>query len=143
MCGSKDEAIKKFKNDKQSSFKCLLVDLDKDPSHREVDIKENTLTNHSDLAFYMIQKMEAWFISQPDILENKWKSDCFYGFKKNNPQTIKDPDEELKTILKRNLNKKYNKVNDAVDLLMTLKPEELKNEFEDFNHLVQLIRKEL
>ena len=66
MGDGKSQTIRKFLNAEGSK---LLCDLDAAASEIENDLKKNGLSEHKDFVYYMIQEMEAWFISQPEILD--------------------------------------------------------------------------
>ena len=68
MGNGKNESIKKYFS--SSEVASLLIDLDNEELFREKDISDNSLQDHRDYVFYMIQEMEAWFLSQPDLLNS-------------------------------------------------------------------------
>ncbi|MCD4665211.1 MAG: DUF4276 family protein [Bacteroidales bacterium] len=70
MGDGKNQAIDKFLHSVNNKTPHLLIDLDGPKSKRYEDIKKNNLSKNSDIVFYMIQEMEAWFLSQPEILDN-------------------------------------------------------------------------
>lgn len=147
MGDGKKQTIDKFLNNRFDAQSLLLVDLDAEEIERENDLNKNGLAKYSESVFYMIQEMEAWFLSQPNILEE------FYGkdkngknisskIIKNKAELISNPDEVLQKITK-NCNKKatYHKIKHAVELLMLLDAKKLVEEFPDFRNLIEEIRK--
>ncbi len=98
-----------------------------------------------DKVFYMIQEMESWFLSQPDIL------DKFYGLdnckksisdriKKTKAAEIEHPDEELMRITKTTRKGEYHKIKHAVELLKLLDANRLEIEFSDFKKLIERLK---
>lgn len=141
--GGKSQTIHKFKTNKLDTDLCLLlIDLDKPEIERENDLKLENLLEDKDNVFYMIQEMESWFLSQPDIL------DRFYGIdnckkkisdkiKKKKAAEIEHPDEELVRITKNTKKGEYHKIKHAVELLKLLDSNKLEKEFPDFNRLIE------
>lgn len=140
--GSKMSTIDQFKNNRMDAEAFLLCDLDAPADLRTSDIVQNGLKAESERVFYMIQEMESWFLSQPDVL------DKYYGKTKSgkrvserlvqrNSQDIPDPKEEMKR-LTRDLNKgePYHVIKHAVDLLPLLDPDKLETSFPDFKGLI-------
>ncbi len=99
--GGKKQTIDKFLNNRLEADEfLLLIDLDNDESFRATDLIKHNLKPKSEDVFYMIQELEAWFLSQPDVL------DKFYGLDRNgktvsakmsgrNTPEIPNPKEEL------------------------------------------------
>ena len=58
-----------FKNNRLSKHCILLVDLDAPEAQKDMKLLAYTLLNLKDNVFFMIQEMEAWFLSQPEILD--------------------------------------------------------------------------
>ena len=141
--GGKPTAIKQYLKNKFEAESFLLMDLDKEESGRDQDLQQNRLTEHKDAVFYMIQEMESWFLSQPDVL------DKYYGItttgKKvsemmtnRKPAEITNPKEELKRITKAlNKGEKYHEIKHAVELLMRLDATKLEKDFPDFKRLIE------
>lgn len=144
--GGKSQTIRKFKTNKlKADVSLLLVDLDKPETERENDLKSENLIEHKDKVFYMIQEMESWFISQPEVL------DKFYGsagggkkisdkIPKKKVTDIEHPDEELMRITKNFPKGKYHKIKHAVELLKLLDASKLETEFSDFRRLIEIIK---
>ncbi|HAN79037.1 MAG TPA: hypothetical protein DCQ31_15340 [Bacteroidales bacterium] len=144
--GGKTQTVHKFKTNKlNADIALVLVDLDKPENERENDLKELELLDVKDNVFYMIQEMESWFLSQPDVL------DKFYGVDKNKkqvsdkipkkkPADIEHPDEVLKRITENSQKGEYHKIKHAVELLKLLDADKLANDFIDFKNLIEKIK---
>ena len=146
MGEGKSQTIKKFKKNKLEAQRVLLlIDLDKSEEHINEDLEKNELSEYAENVFYMIQEMENWFLSQPDIL------DKFYG-KDNNGRLISEklpkkkaikianPDEELQDLTKNTKRGKYHKIKHAVELLKLLDCAKLENEFSEFRRLIEKLK---
>jgi hypothetical protein len=119
----------------------LLVDLDKTEEFRNPFYKENNIENYSEISFLMIQEMESWFISQPDVLEK------FYGIKLSNkirdkqPSLIENPDILIERLTKKSKRGKYHKVNHAALILEILDSKKLMESFIDFKNLISFMKR--
>ncbi|MDX2246938.1 MAG: DUF4276 family protein [Bacteroidia bacterium] len=141
----KSQTIKKFlKNRLPCDLSLLLVDLDKPADEIEQDLKEYGLLLRRDDVFYMIQEMESWFLSQPEIL------DRFYGQDNNgkkvsdkltqkNPIEYPHPDEEIQRLTKHTKKGGYHKIKHGVELLKLLDAAKLEDDFNDFKRLITRI----
>lgn len=141
MGDGKNQAIKMFINYGNDRLPNLLIDLDKKETFKDNDLKENNLSDKSEYVFYMIQEMEAWFLSQPGILENYYGTDISGKIPKKHASEIPNPSDFLNNIIYSKKRKKYHKVKHAVDLLQKLDANKLINEFEEFNRLVKTLKK--
>lgn len=153
---SNNQTIEFFKTNRKIKNECLiLLDLDSPPSFRKQQLKIFDLDKFSEEVFFMIQKMEAWILSQPDKIEQ-----CYAHLKRRRPNDviqndpilknkypadIEHPDKKLNTILSRYFryekkgqwkNKKYGKLKDAADLLALLDIKKLRTAFEDVDTLI-------
>jgi len=145
--GGKKTTIDIFLNNKYNAKSYLLVDLDEKENYRIEDLKNNSLTEHHESVFFMIQEMESWFLSQPDIL-NKYYGKTVTGkemsdvLTKKNATEISEPKDEMKKIT-RNLNKgeKYHQISHAVELLERLDADKLEQDFPDFKRLIETLKK--
>ena len=139
--GGKSQTIQKYKTNKlQCDLSLLLVDLDKPETEREKDLETEGLLHSQADVFYMIQEMESWFLSQPEIL------DAFYGvdnlrkkvsekLPKKKATEIEHPDEELKRITKSSKKGEYYKIKHGVELLKLIDANKVEIEFTDFKRL--------
>lgn len=114
----------------------LLCDLDNTSEHIECDLLEYGLKNNRDQVFYMIQEMEAWILSQPDILDNFYHEEISRRIPKKQPMLISEPDKELQNITRNSRKGKYHKVRHGAQLLQLLDAGQLYAEFEDFKRLI-------
>jgi Domain of unknown function (DUF4276) len=128
-----NQTITKFSN--TEGVKLLLIDLD-------ADAKANRLATFKlpeSKTFFMVQAMKAWFLSQPDILNDFYKTDL--KIPKRNASEIPKPDEVLESITKTTKKGKYHKVNHAVELLSKLDVNRLKEDFSDVKDLIDALKK--
>ncbi len=134
----------------------LLIDLDATKDKKQQRINDNHLTDIQDCVFFMVQEMEAWILSQPNVIEESFKK-----FKKNelllseddsisnkHPENIAKPSIVLDTLLQRyfayqkgaKIKKlKYGKLKLAPALIERLDIQQLCETFED----VQLLMKKI
>jgi hypothetical protein len=129
------QTIDKFTHSKDK--KSLLIDLDGDVKTKSNRLKEFNLSENN--TFFMVQEMEAWFLSQPDILDDFYKSKLRIPNKK--ACDIAEPANELMKITKNTVKKEYHKVRHAVELLGRLKTDKLKDDFPDFKNLIDFLLK--
>lgn len=134
MGNGKQQAIKKFVYFRSPTSPNLLIDLDKEGRHKQVVLETNGLTEKTDFVYFMVQEMEAWFLSQPEILKS------YYGeelkIPRISPQQIEKPSQILYHKTVSTIKGKYHKVKHAVDLLQMLDADILMNDFEDFKKLI-------
>ncbi|HRK28748.1 MAG TPA: DUF4276 family protein [Chitinophagales bacterium] len=145
LSGSKQHAIEKFFYAKRQGLKALLlIDLDKPETQVEQDMLEYRLNTFANDVFYMIQEMEAWFLSQPDILDSFFGKDMG-GAKiskkipsKKTTQIMK-PSELLRDITRQTTKGGYHKIKHAFELLRLLDAEKLENDIPEFRRLIRRI----
>jgi len=141
MADGKSQAINKFKRPMPNHNPLLIVDLDNPKEYKLTALKEVELETRSKKVFFMVQEMEAWFISQPQIL------DSFYSHKvsskiKRKPAEYEDPSGHLKKWTKNHAKKeRYNKVRHGVPLLKLLNLNDLMKQFEDVNALIITLKR--
>jgi len=138
MGNSQKESIKKIHN--SPSGKSLLVDLDHPSDYQNTFLNKMNLTNDKAVVFFMIQEMEAWFISQPNVLKSYYPDIDFTQFGDKNPKDIIKPSLELETITRYSKSRKYHKIKHAVELLPLLDTDKLKQDFSDFKQLVTALK---
>jgi hypothetical protein len=156
-CGGYKNAITLFKaNSNNRSF--LLIDLDAEENKRNEQVIFYELNDFVDVSFFMVQKMESWFLSQTDKLEmyfsenyNKKTVDILSedeSIKDKIPQLFRHPDFVLKTIIAKNylttrngkeVKLKYGKLEHAPDLIELLEINKLQNDFTDVANLIDKI----
>ncbi len=136
----------------------LLIDLDGTKDKKNKRLNDNQLTEIQDFVFFMVQMMEAWILSQPEVIEEVFR---YYKaklslvkddsqIKNKHPETIIKPDFVLDKILQRyfivkkgNKEKKlkYGKLKYSPDLIENLNIHKLKNTFKDVELLINKINK--
>ena len=142
----KGQTINKFlTNQREADLFLLLVDLDKPEDTVEADLVDNNLLNDKENVFYMIQEMECWFLSQPNILDD------FYGLDSRKkkiseklPQKkateFSEPDKIMKNLTKDTKKGQYHKIKHAVELLKLLDATQLEKDFADFERLITKLK---
>jgi hypothetical protein len=140
--GGKSQTVHKFlKNERDCDEALLLVDLDADDTNIDKDLEEYNLEERQTDVFYMIHEMDAWFLSQPDVLDNYYGLDA-QGKKvsskipKRPAKDIPNPDELLQKITKTTKKGTYHKISHAVALLKLIDPHQLERDFADFENLI-------
>ena len=110
----KNKCIDKFKACLRSEpIAYLLIDLDKSSEQRDEELDSLKIADQQESVFFMIQEMEAWFLSQPNILHHYYGSDLSDKIK-TNAASISNPCEKLMDIVKQTRKKNYHKVNRVV-----------------------------
>ncbi len=139
----KSQTINKYlTNQLGADVQLLLIDLDGPEAKKETDLKDNNLSAHQEKVYYMVQEMEAWFLSQPDVL------DAFFGpddkgkkvsdkLVKRKPAEIPDPKRVLKNATKNTRKKEYHEIKHGVELLKRLDAQKLVDAFDDFKKLIE------
>ncbi len=149
------QTAKDFKADlEKDSNSLLLIDLDAPKSQKNAKLSELALLDYVEKVFFMVQEMEAWVLSQPEIIEQfaakkDYKSkntDKIIAenslLKGKNIEEISKPSDKLNTLFgqyfevyekRRNKHKpaSYGKLKDAPELLKLLDFSKLLNDFED------------
>ncbi len=133
----------------------LLIDLDGEKELKSKKILDYGLKDIEDSIFFMVQTMEAWILSQPDIIEQYLSTkytkktithlnDDATIFGKN-PEAIVCPDKVLNTLLQKHFliqkngkekNLQYGKLKLAPSLIEILDINALKKTFEDVQGLL-------
>ena len=133
------QTIDKFSNTPEGineGVKFILIDLDGHADNKAERIRKFNLPES--LTFFMVQAMEAWFLSQPDILNDFYKKDL--KIPQKHASEIDNPDRELRKLTKNSDKKEYHKVRHAVELLSKLDVKKLKKDFPDFNNLIDVLK---
>ncbi len=136
------ETMNKFNNAKHVPFKAAVIDLDgkgSSISQGNYDLAKAAKRNlhnikSDDAVYFMVQQMEAWFLSQPEILKEYFRTEINIPF--DHPSKIENPDIELKSMTRHLKSKSYHKVRDGSRLLPKLDLSKLESSFEDVNGLV-------
>jgi hypothetical protein len=139
MGEGKSQAIAKFKKSQNHKTPHLLIDLDGNESAKSSDLEINNLTKIKTNVFYMIQEMEAWFLSQPVILDSYYSTNLSEKIPSRPAKDIPNPSDLLYKITEPTIKGKYHKVKHAVDLLLLLNADKLMSDFEDFNSLIEIL----
>ncbi len=137
MGDGKKQTIDKFKNSFNSN---MLCDLDAPETKIADDLKENEISDYKNSVFYMIQEMEAWFISQPEILDSFYNFDISKKLAKKHASLFEEPDKELQRITKDTTKKAYHKVNHGAQLLKLLDIDKLMKDFPEFKRLIEKLK---
>jgi uncharacterized protein DUF4276 len=127
--------VRKFLNDKEST-KFLLIDLDKSEEERVNVLTELQLNQNQTVSFFMIQEMEAWMLSQPEILNSYYNENISNKIPKRHSKEISDPSDKLMDFTKNSKKGKYHKVRDGVRLLQLLNLSQLETDFVDVKNLM-------
>jgi hypothetical protein len=140
----------------------FLIDLDCPKEKKEVRLKNNYEAEDWPRIFFMIQRMEAWNLSQPDKIELFGSQSQLLNktakfpmaenklVKNKHPEKINKPDIVLATIFSQYFKvskrhgakprpKKYSKSKDAPELLKMLDSKRLRGTFDEFDNLVLTI----
>jgi phosphatidate phosphatase PAH1 len=138
----------------------LLIDMDGKKESRSKRLAYFGLEqdNVKDKVYFMIQKMEAWILSQPDKIEETFfinrktqvtdSIENYKTIKNKHPKQIINPDDVLKVILRRffkdgeGVDLKYGKLSTAPLLLENLDIQRLRKTFEDVDKLLIAINTE-
>jgi len=141
MCNDTNGAIRLFRLEAakpNSAFQqiLLLVDLDGPADTREAWLNEKDLTAYGEQVFFMVQKMEAWFLAQPAVVHD------FYGPKLTHtlPPTaaalVPHPDQVLERCTTDTRKGRYHKIRHGAQLLPLLKLADLQSTFPDVARLM-------
>lgn len=84
--------------------------------------------------------MEAWFISQPDILDKFHQADLTKKIPKKHASEFENPDEKLQEWTRDSKKGKYHKVRHGTALLEMLDADKLTEDFPDFKGLIKALR---
>ncbi len=134
LCGGKNQTVEKFLSRQGSQ---ILCDLDGKESTRNSDLKKYGLLERENSVFYMIEEMEAWFISQSSILDTFYKTDVSKKLAKKPASEFPHPDEELQKITKDSRRGEYHKIRHGALLLAALDADQLMKDFPDFRRLIE------
>jgi len=157
MGGGEKSAANIFKKAVEQK-RCLLIDLDGKAETRANRLVYFELENYSDAVFFMVQKMEAWILSQPKAIiaamqhhqskkeENEILTDTIFS---KEPESIVHPVKQLNTLLSRyyfmkkrgiEKKKKYGKLKDAPYFIQYLNAQLLKDTFIDVCNLFEYLQ---
>jgi hypothetical protein len=134
LCNGINQTIDKFL--KADGVKFILIDLDGTVDTKADRLKEFKLPESQ--TFFMVQAMEAWFLSQPDMLAVYYKKAL--DIPKRPPQDIPQPDKVLRRLTATTKKGEYHKVSHAVELLGKLVMPKLKKDFPDVKQLIEVLK---
>lgn len=137
MGDDRKSTIDKFLTDPdKGSERLLLVDsdaFDTSETFRKEQIAQFKLQGKA--VFFMIQEIEAWFLSQPATLDSYFKYQVSEKIPQKDMREVDNPSDKLAE-LTRHASHRYHKVRDGATLLEKLDMEELKDSFNDVENLV-------
>lgn len=134
----------------------LLMDLDDNKTFKQRRLTDNKLLDIEEFVFFMVQRMESWIISQPEVIERVFKQykaiespvmDDSQIINKH-PEDIQNPDKVLGVIFSRYFRvrkngqvkkMKYRKLIDSYKLIENLNISKLIETFEDVKNMVKKI----
>lgn len=142
MGGNTSESKKKFENQNGKAY--LLIDLDGPDSTKSKRLNDYSKEKR-ECVFFIIQEMEAWFLSQPEVLEayfnpnQKQPANLSY-LRNQNPTQIVEPEKALSCLVRKHFKRNYHKVNDGMRLLANLNAKQLMQSFPEFNRLITTLQ---
>lgn len=141
MCNDTAGAIRLFRlevSKPNSAFRriLLLVDLDGPDATRAAWLATNSLTPHEAQVFFMVQKMEAWFLAQPEMLLSFYKPKLAHTLPAALPAQVPHPDQALARCTKGTIKDTYHKTRHGARLLAELRLADLQTTFPDVARLV-------
>lgn len=148
MGDGKDQTIDKFHSTpvKPGERRFLLFDSDKAMPNKQLicqeynDAKPNRKVDATaDNTFLMIQEVEAWILSQPDVLSAAGID--MSKFKIPDVETISKPSEKLKELYKHS-NKVYTKVSEFVKIFPQLDSSRLKSSCPEYKSLIMALSRD-
>lgn len=134
----------------------LLMDLDGSKTIKQQRIMDNKLIDIQDTLFFMVQEMEAWILSQPEVIETVFSHYKTKGglisedeaIKGKEIENITKPSNVLYILLQRHFTYtkgekvkklKYGKLTHSPSLIERLNIQKLCETFEDVRLLMQKI----
>lgn len=132
--------IRTFRNNRLSSHQFLLIDLDAPGTEKDNKINEYNLADYRSDIFFMIQEMESWFLSQPNILDEYYGESISSRIVRLNVESINEPDRFLRDLTRNTNRGKYHKVKHGVELLKKLDAHQLLQSSPEFSSLIDRLR---
>lgn len=118
----------------------LLVDLDGPEPTRDAWLARHNLLPHREQVFFMVQKMEAWFLAQPAVLHEFYAPKLPHALPKAAPAQVPHPDRTLVRCTSGHAKKgTYHKTRDGARLLALLNLPTLQFAFTDVARLVVVL----
>lgn len=148
MGDGKTQTIDKFQTRplEQNESRFLLIDSDKPISDKQAELdyfnakrpdnqrKVDATTSNT---FFMIQEAETWIMSQPNILHSRKVNTSFLP--KGNMMKVDNPSDVLAEVYRKS-GKEYHKVKEFVKLFPLLNTAILKQQFPEFQLLVDALK---
>lgn len=120
-----------------------VVDLDAPDSDRDNrlrEFKEHVGNTGNKRIYFMVQQMEAWFFSQPEILDEYYRLSIRQKYMNRDAKLISDPARELRQLTAGTQKGRYHKIKHGIDLLLKLDPVRLAADFTDFKDVIRFIQ---
>ncbi len=131
--------LKVAKPDTATQRILLLVDLDGLEGTRTAWLTTKNLLPHAAQVFFMVQKMEAWFLSQPTVLHHYYGPDLPHALPAAAPALVPHPDQALERCTIGTRKGRYHKTRDGACLLPLLHLPDLQTTFPDVARLVKAL----
>jgi len=144
MCDDTHGAIRKFQQETaktNSAFRrvLLLVDLDGPSASRAAWLAAHGLTPHEERIFFMVQKMEAWFLAQPVMVHDFYRPKLAHTLPKAAPEQVPHPDRVLEHCTIGTRKGRYHKTGHGALLLANLQLTDLQATFPDVVRLLEAL----
>lgn len=117
----------------------LLVDLDGPSASRAAWLATHGLTAHAARIFFMVQKMEAWFLSQPAMVHVFYQPKLAHSLPKAAPEQVPHPDRVLEHCTTGTRKGRYHKTGHGALLLAQLQLADLRTIFSDVDRLLKAL----
>lgn len=138
MGEGKGQAINKFRHLPGAT---LLCDLDSNNEEDiDADLVKASIADRKADVFYMISEMEAFFISQPEILDDFYGEKISEKIPKKHAKKFPNPDEYLQELTKNTKKGRYHKIRHGVELLKRLDAAKLKKDFPEYEDLIEHLK---
>lgn len=163
MQAGRNQAARFFRENaiKTEKSPFLLIDLEAPPQKREHQLTNLELDSETfrGRVFFMVQAMEAWILSQPDVIASYFsdlrktdkeriaEDDILTRY--DHPEKIDQPKRRLNDLLGRYFQeikkgktkkKKYKGLKDGPELIQQLNLDRLREVFDDVNRLLEAFR---
>lgn len=141
MCDDVHGAIRKFRLETAkttSAFQriLLLVDLDGPSASRSEWLAAAGLVKQDADIFFMVQKMEAWFLAQPTVIQDFYRPKLAHALPKTAPEQVQHPDRILARCTAGSRKGTYHKTGHGALLLAQLQLADLQVTFPDVARLI-------
>lgn len=138
--GSRDDAIKRCIKDHNA---LLLIDSEGEDIS-QLDQRVRSQIGQANHPFFMVQKMEAWFIADRNALRNHFGAGFRESALPGNPNveevSIQDIDNALRNATRECAKQRYSKGRDDVGLLNELNPATVYDACPNFARLIDFLR---